>query len=126
MASATNDLHLLAKDPVYNNTILSICLSCGDKLLAAILPSSLVNDWHILQVVYVRALNDEYGAANLEDVSDTEGMQCALLSLSAETEPCAIRRPHICQIEASSLLLVRTRWPNGLLVADLRMIVAHL
>lgn len=74
MASATDNLHLFAKHPVYDNSILSIGLSCGDKLLAAILPSSFVDDRHVLQVVDVGALNDEDGAANLEDVSDTEGM----------------------------------------------------
>ena len=126
MASATNDLHLLAKYTFYDDSILSICLSCGDKLLTAILSSSLVDYRHVLQVVDVGALNDEDGATNLEDVPDAERMQSTLLSLGAETEPCAIRRSHICQVEASSLLLIRTRWPHGLLVAYLRMIVAHL
>ena len=74
MASATNDLHLLAKHPVHDDSILSIGLSCGNKLLAAILTSSFVDDWHVLQVVDVGALNDENCAANLEDVSDAEGM----------------------------------------------------
>ena len=126
MTSAANDLHLLAKYPFYYDAILPIRLSCGDKLLATILACSLVDDRHVLQVVDVGAFNDEDGAANLEDVSNSEGMQCTLLSLGAETEPCAIRRPHICQIEASSLLLVRTRGPYGLFVADLCMVVAHL
>ena len=91
MASATDDLHLLAKYTFYDDSILSICLSCGDKLLTAILPSSLVDYRHVLQVVDVGALNDEDGATNLEDVSDAERMQSTLLSLGAETEPCAIR-----------------------------------
>ena len=126
MASATDYLHLLAKHPVHDDSILSIGLSCGNKLLAAILPSPFVDDRHVLQVVDVGALNDEDSAADLEDISDAEGMQCTLLALGTETEPCAIRRPHICQVEASSLLLVGTRRPHCLLVADLRMVIAHL
>lgn len=53
-------------------------------------------------------------------------MESALLAFGAEAEPGTVGRPDIVEIEASLDLLVGTRLADGLLVADLGVVVAHL
>lgn len=74
----------------------------------------------------VGALNHKDSASNLQNITDPERMQGALLTLCAQSEPGSVGRSNICQVETLSLLLIWARWTNRRLVAYLCMIVAHL
>ena len=86
---------------------------------------SFVNYWHILQVVYFWAFNNEDCASNLNDVTDTQGVKWTLLAFSAKSEPRTICGSHICKIKACPLL-IRSYWASLWFIADLGMIVTHL
>ena len=122
IVGATSELHRLTK----TIHVLVGCGSQGTPLELATVLGSLVDDWHVLQVVDVRALDDKDGAADLEDISDAQGMERALLALGAQSKPGAIGRAYICEVEPLPLLLVRPGWSNRGLVANLCVVVAHL
>lgn len=53
-------------------------------------------------------------------------MKGALLSFRTESQPCPICGANVIEIEALPLLLVWSGRPDGTLVADLGVVVAHL
>ena len=97
LPSCTDKLHLFRSEAVD-----SVCVSRG-KLLAIL--GALVDDWHVLQVVNIGAFNDEDRAANLENIPNSQRMQCTLFPFCTQSQPSPVRRSHVGKVEACPRLL---------------------
>ena len=87
---------------------------------------ALIDDRHVLEFGDVIRLHNEHSASDLENVVYLERVQVALLTLSAQPQPCAIRRSHILKVEP--LWSVDAAWlPRlRLVIGYLGMEVGHL
>lgn len=77
----TNHLHL------FRSHSIDVLISTS-KLLTIL--SAFVDDWHILQIMDIRAFDNEDSATYLENVANSKWMQGTLLTFSTETQPCSV------------------------------------
>jgi hypothetical protein len=85
---------------------------------------SLIDHRQVLQIRYVIILHHKYSAADLYYIVDPQGMQTALLTLSREAEPGAVRRSHILKVK--TFLTLSCLVGLGLEIGDFGVEITHL